>query len=69
MKAAIWIEFEDERELQEKADCVALLLLHQLEPSGRRYFEIAPGKHPIVDIATDLEGQNPDIVAHIEITA
>jgi hypothetical protein len=69
MRAIIQLEFEDERELREKTERVALLLLSQLDTSGRRHCEIEPGEHPIVDIATDLDGQNPAIVAHIEITA
>jgi hypothetical protein len=69
MKAMIEIEFENEQDLQEKVDCVGILLAQQLEFRSHRYFEIAPGKHPIIDIATDLEGQEPVVVAHLEIMA
>jgi hypothetical protein len=55
MKAVIEIKFENEHDLQEKVDCVAILLAQQLEFRSHRYFEIAPGKYPIIDIATDLE--------------
>ena len=63
MKAIIQIELTTSAELQEKADCVAMLLLHQLDISGRRYFEIAPGTYPVIDIATDFDGQTPEIIA------
>jgi hypothetical protein len=67
MKALIEIEFTDERDLAEKSDCVSILLAQQLEFPSSRYFEIVPGKYPIVDVATDLEGQEPELVAHLEI--
>jgi hypothetical protein len=67
MKAVIEIEFSDERDLAEKTDCVAILLAQQAEFPSSRYFEIVPGKYPIVDIATDLEGQEAELVAHLAI--
>ncbi len=59
MKAVIEIEFGDGRDLQEKVDCVAILLLQQLDFPSRRYFKIEPGNYPIVDVATTLQGKNP----------
>ncbi len=69
MKAVIEIEFGDGRDLQEKVDCVAILLAQQLDFPSRRYFKIEPGKYPIVDVATDLEGEELQVVAQLEITS